>query len=61
MYNYTKGAKFRGRNVAKKAIDTYTDMQNEIYNNKGNLSLKDYGIKKGSNMLFGNPLNMKKI
>ena len=61
LENLSSNIKRHAGNVAKKAIDTYTDMQNEIYNNKGNLSLKDYGIKKGSNMLFGKPLNMKKI
>ena len=42
-------------NVAQKALNTYTDMQDELYKNKGNFTLKDYGNK----MLFGKPLNTK--
>ena len=30
-------------------------MQNELYKNKGNFTLKDYGNK----MIFGKPLNTK--
>ena len=57
LENLSNNIKRHAGNVAQKALNTYMDVQDELYDNKGNLSLKDYGSK----MLFGKPLNAKNI
>ena len=57
LENLSNNIKRHAGNVAQKALNTYMDVQDELYDNKGNLSLKDYGNK----MLFGKPLNAKNI
>ena len=55
LENLSNNIKRHVGNVAQKVLNTYTDMQDELYKNKGNFTLKDYGNK----MLFGKPLNNK--
>ena len=55
LENISNNVKRHGGNVAQKALNTYTDIQDELYKNKGNFTLKDYGNK----MIFGKPLNNK--
>ena len=55
LENLSNNIKRHAGNVAQKTLNTYTDMQDELYKNKGNFTLKDYGNK----MLFGKPLNTK--
>ena len=55
LENLSNNIKRHVGNVAQKALNTYTDMQDELYKNKGNFSLKDYGNK----MIFSKPLNTK--
>ena len=57
LENLSNNIKRHAGNVAQKALNTYMDVQDELYDNKGNLSLKDYSSK----MLFGKPLNAKNI
>ena len=55
LENLSNNIKRHAGNVAQKTLNTDTDMQDELYKNKGNFTLKDYGNK----MLFGKPLNTK--
>ncbi len=57
LENLSNNIKRHAGNVVQKALNTYMDVQDDLYDNKGNLSLKDYGSK----MLFGKPLNAKNI
>ena len=57
LENLSNNIKRHAGNVAQKALNTYMDVQDDLYDNKGNLNLKDYGSK----MLFGKPLNAKNI
>ena len=51
--NMSNNIKRYGGTLTQNVLNKYLDEQDELYNNKGNMSLKDYG----SNLLFGNPLN----
>ena len=55
LENLSNNIKRHAGNVAQKALNTYTNIQDELYKNKGNFTLKDYRNK----MLFGKPLNTK--
>ena len=53
LENMNNNIKRYGGTLTQNVLNNYLDEQDELYNNKGNMSLKDYG----SNLLFGNPLN----